>query len=118
MAIKKIENSFWRVIDSLVHESELVIDRPKGSHHPRFPQITYPVDYGYLKNTISMDGNGIDVWRGSDASEKINAFVCTIDLLKKDSEVKILIGCTSAEKKLINEFYNRNKYMKGLLIER
>ena len=110
--------AFWCAIDSLVRESELVIDRPNGSHHPRYPQITYTVDYGYLKNTTSMDGNGIDVWRGPDASGKIDAVVCTIDLLKKDAEVKILIGCTSLEKELIYEFHNRNEYMKGLLIER
>jgi inorganic pyrophosphatase len=118
MPKKKTDDSFWRAMDSLGRESELVIDRPKGSHHPRYPQITYPVDYGYLKNTASMDGNGIDVWRGSDSSVKIDAVVCTIDLQKKDSEVKILIGCTSAEKKLIYEFHNRNETMKGLLIER
>ena len=118
MSTKRIEEPFWSALDSLVRESELVIDRPKDSHHLRFPEMVYPVDYGYLKNTTSMDENDIDVWRGSDISGKIDAVICTIDLRKKDSEVKILIGCTSAEKKLIYEFYNRNKYMKGLLIER
>ena len=118
MPQKNISAAFWDAIDTLVRGSEVVIDRPKGSHHPRYPQITYPVDYGYLKNTASMDGNGIDVWRGSDSSVKIDAVVCTIDLQKKDSEVKILIGCTSAEMKLIYEFHNQNETMKGLLIER
>jgi inorganic pyrophosphatase len=65
-----------------------------------------------------MDGGGIDVYRGSDASGKIDAILCTIDLRKKDSEIKILIGCTRDEKKQILEFHNRNEYMKGLLIER
>jgi inorganic pyrophosphatase len=57
---KKSEESFWKAVDSLVLESEIVIDRPKGSHHPRYPEIVYPVDYGYLKNTTSMDGSGSD----------------------------------------------------------
>jgi inorganic pyrophosphatase len=118
MPQKNISAAFWDALDSLVRDSELVVDRPKASHHPRFPQIVFPVDYGYLKNTASMDGNGIDVWRGSDSSVKIDAVVCTIDLQKKDSEVKILIGCTSAEMKLIYEFHNQNETMKGLLIER
>ena len=116
--MKKTDDSFWHALDSLVHESELVIDRPKGSHHPRYSQIMYPVDYGYLKNTTAMDGNGIDVWRGSDASGKVDTVICTIDLNKKDSEIKLLIGCTRDEKKQILEFHNRNEYMKGLLIER
>ena len=114
----KFNSAFWDALDSLVRDSELIVDRPKGSHHPRYPQITYPVDYGYLENTTSMDGNGIDVWCGSDALGKIDIVICTIDLHKKDSEIKILIGCTSEEKKLIYNFHNRNNYMKGLLIER
>ncbi len=118
MGVKQPGNTFWDALDSLVRDSELVIDRPKGAHHPRYPQITYPVDYGYLKNTTAMDGNGIDIWRGSDSSGNVDAVICTIDLMKKDSEVKILIGCTSQEKNMISEFYNRNKYVKGLLIER
>ncbi len=51
-----MENSnkeFWATIDKLFLETELVIDRPRGSRHPKFPDIIYPVDYGYLKNTSS-----------------------------------------------------------------
>jgi inorganic pyrophosphatase len=101
-----------------VLESEVVIDRPKGSHHPRFPELIYPVDYGYLKNTSSMDGGGIDVWRGTDPTRKIDAIICTVDLRKRDSEVKILIGCTLDEKKLVIDFHNQYATLKGLLIER
>ena len=58
-------NDFWRALDSLVDNSEIVIDRPKGTAHPKYPDFIYKVDYGYLKNTSSMDGAGIDVWIGS-----------------------------------------------------
>ena len=118
MVAKKPEDSFWTALDSLVCESEIVIDRPKGSHHPRYPEIVYPVDYGYLKNTTAMDGGGIDVWRGTDTSGKIDAIVCTVDLQKKDSEIKMLIGCSAAEKALIVDFHNRGELMKAILIER
>jgi len=117
MVAKKPEDSFWTALDSLVCESEIVIDRPKGSHHPRYPEIVYPVDYGYLKNTTAMDGGGIDVWRGTDTTGKIDAIVCTVDLHKKDSEIKILVGCNAAEKVLIMDFHNRG-VMKAILIER
>jgi inorganic pyrophosphatase len=118
MAIDDFNTAFWDGLDTLICESQIVIHRPKGSHHPRFPEIIYPVDYGYLKNTTSMDGNGIDVYRGTASSGKIDAIICTVDLRKKDSEIKILIRCTSEEKKIIYEFFNQNQYMKGLLIER
>lgn len=61
----------------------------------------YEVDYGYLKGTASMDGSGIDVWKGTDTMQEIDAVICTVDLLKRDSEIKILIGCTEAEEEKI-----------------
>jgi inorganic pyrophosphatase len=96
----------------------VVIDRPKGSHHPHFPEIVYPVDYGYLEGTTSMDGDGIDVWRGTDSSQEINAVICTADILKRDSEVKILLGCTAEEKRLVLDFNNHGEHIKGILISR
>ena len=92
--------NFWNTLDELVNSSEIIIDRPKGSTHPRFPTFIYPVDYGYLKDTSSMDGAGIDVWVGSN-EKKVDAIICTVDLMKRDSEIKILIGCTEEEKKKI-----------------
>jgi len=114
----EINEAFWEAIDSLVGDSRVVIDRPKGTHHPRFPSIVYPVDYGYLENTTSPDGNGIDVYKGGDHSIKVDAIICTIDLVKRDSEIKLLFGCTPEEKNTILNFHNNNQYMKGILIER
>ena len=108
---------FWKALDELVHDSEIVIDRPKGTAHPRYPDFIYKVDYGYLKDTSSMDGGGIDVWVGS-VERRIDAIMCIVDLLKKDSEIKILIGCTEAEKTMIYETHNETPFMKGILIRR
>ncbi len=108
---------FWKALDKLVSNSEIVIDRPRGSAHPRFPNFIYKVDYGYLKDTTSMDGEGIDVWVGS-GDKKIDAIMCIIDLKKKDSEIKILVGCTEEEKLEIYKTHNETPYMKGILIRR
>lgn len=110
-------NEFWNALDELVSNSEIVIDRPKGTAHPRYSDFIYQVDYGYLKNTASMDGAGIDVWVGS-GERRIDAIICTIDLMKKDSEIKILIGCTEEEKAIIYVTHNETEYMKGILIRR
>ena len=109
---------FWKVIDTLAASGKLIIDRPKGSLHPRFSHIKYAVDYGYLENTASMDGNGIDVWLGSLADKQVNAIICTVDLMKKDSEIKLLIGCTEEEMNTVYEFHNDSEFMKGILIRR
>ena len=108
---------FWKAIDELVSNSEIVIDRPRGSAHPRFPNFIYKVDYGYLKDTASMDGGGIDVWVGS-GDKKIDAIMCIVDLMKRDSEIKILVGCTEEEKLEIYKTHNETQYMKGVLIRR
>ena len=113
----RFDNSFWIALDALVSKSEIVIDRPVGTAHPKYPDFIYKVDYGYLKDTASMDGAGIDVWVGK-KKKKIDAIMCIIDLMKRDSEIKILIGCTEEEKAIIYETHNETPYMKGILIQR
>lgn len=112
-----MNDEFWNALDDLVENADIVIDRPKGTAHPRFPDFVYQVDYGYLKETTSMDGGGIDVWVGTD-EKKIDAIMCVVDLMKKDSEIKILIGCTEEEKQIIYQTHNETEYMKGILIRR
>ena len=109
-------HEFWLALDRLISESKIIIDRPKGSHHPKYINCIYPLDYGYLENTSSMDGGGIDVWRGSLDENICDAIICTVDLMKKDSEIKILIGCNEEEKDIVMKSYN--EFMKGIMIRR
>jgi inorganic pyrophosphatase len=111
------DDAFWKMLDSLVRDSEIVIDRPKGTVHPKYPDFVYEVDYGYLKDTSSMDGAGIDVWVGS-GEKRVDAVMCTVDCLKRDSEIKILIGCTEEEKLSVYRAHNDIQYMKGIMIRR
>lgn len=113
-----INSDFWAAVDRIVEESEIVIDRPKGTAHPKFPGFLYKVNYGYLSGTASMDGAGIDVWVGTSENREIDAVMCTVDLLKRESEIKILIGCTEDEKEIIRQTHNETEYMKGILIRR
>lgn len=115
--MNRYDEDFWNALDKLVNNSEIIIDRPKGTAHPKYPDFIYDLDYGYLNNTSSMDGSGIDVWVGS-AEKKVNAVICTVDLMKRDSEIKILIGCTEEELKIVYETHNESENMKGVLIRR
>jgi len=108
---------FWRRLDELIRTSKMVIDRPQGSRHPCFPHLIFPLDYGYLEGTASMDGGGIDFWKGSDPAQKLTAIGCTIDTMKKDTEIKLLIGCTEEEIRIIEEFHN-GKYMSAVIVRR
>lgn len=89
-------NFFWQKLEQLVNESELVIDRPKGSSHPDYTDTTYPLDYGYLAGTTTTDGGGIDAWVGTmpDNPPQIVGALATVDLVKRDSEIKVLLNCT------------------------
>lgn len=113
-----MNKEFWYAIEQLVRESEIVIDRPKGSVHPKYSNFIYKVDYGYLKNTSSMDGGGIDIWKGTAPEQRVDAILCIVDLLKRDSEIKILMGCTEEEKEIVYKTHNETEYMKGILIQR
>lgn len=116
--LQRYNSDFWKAIDTLVSSGTIVIDRPKGSTHPRYPAIQYALDYGYLENTASMDGEGIDLWRGSLPEPRVNAIICTVDLMKRDSEIKLLVGCTEDEMQTVLRFHNSTDHMKGLLIPR
>ena len=115
--MNEYDEDFWKALDNLIDNSEIVIDRLKGTLHPKYPNFIYQVDYGYLKGTSSMDGSGIDVWVGS-GEKRIVAIMCTVDLMKKDSEIKILIGCTEEEMMKVYQTHNETQYMKGILIRR
>lgn len=109
--------AFWRHFETLLSAHKLVIDRPTGSVHPRYPDFVYPHDYGYLEGTSAADGNGIDVWVGSLANHRLVAVICTVDVVKRDTEVKLLLGCTRQEMQRILGVHNTTM-QGGILIER
>lgn len=115
--VERADAKFWEALDKLIDEHEIVIERPKGSAHPRYPSLIYPLDYGYLSGTSSMDGDGIDVWLGSLGDRRLDAIIVTVDLWKKDSEIKLLLGCTAEEKQTILEMLN-DRMMSAILIKR
>ena len=46
-------------VDFLGKIIDVVVDRPLGSKHPEYGGI-YPLNYGYVPNTISGDGKELD----------------------------------------------------------
>ncbi|MBN1963249.1 MAG: inorganic pyrophosphatase [Anaerolineae bacterium] len=108
---------FWAALDHLIASSEVVIDRPKGTAHPRMPHVIYPIAYGYLAGTSSGDGDGVDVWLGAEPARRLVAVVCTVDLTKRDTELKLLLGCTPDEMQTILAWHNTGG-MSGILIPR
>ncbi len=112
-----MSETFWSTLDALVSTSRLVVDRPAGSAHPRYPALIYPLDYGYLAGTTAADGGGIDVWLGSLPERRLTGVICTVDLHKRDAELKLLLGCTPAEARIALAMH-RSGPQAALLFER
>ena len=106
---------FWQKLDTLYLSSDLVINQPKGSTYPRNAQLIYPVDYGYLK---SADNKQIKTYRGSLPASQVDAIVVCADILGRDLDVKMLVGCTKQEEEFILSFLNQTDFQKAIIVRR
>ncbi len=107
---------FWQKLDTIYLSSELIIDKPKGFVHPLYANLIYPVDYGYLSDTIAVN-EGICTYKGS-AKTGLQHVIISADILKKDLEVKLLVDCSDEEVKEILLFLNQTDLQKSVLISR
>ncbi len=98
------DKRFWGEMSKLIITNKIILDRPKGTPHPRYPELIYPLDYGYLESTTAGDGNGIDVWFGSLNAKSLTGILCTFDTIKRDAEIKLLVGCTKDDVQRIQNF--------------
>lgn len=109
---------FWQKLDTIYLSSKLEIDRPKDSVHYKYSNLVYPVDYGYLKDTTGTDMKPIDVFKGSLDGNQVQAVAVSADILKKDSEVKLMVGCSEEEIYDIMHFLNQTQFQKAVLLYR
>lgn len=78
----------------LGQQVKVIVDRPLGSTHPNFPQIKYPINYGFIPNTSAGDGEEVDAYvLGVD--QPISEFEgqCIAAILRKDdNEFKLIVA--------------------------
>lgn len=109
---------FWQKVDTLFLSGNLKLEKKKGDIHPTFGNLIYPTDYGHLVDTKSAGESGVSVYAGSSDRMRISALVIAADILTKELDVKILIGCTEEEIEDILRFLNQTDYQKTVLIRR
>lgn len=114
-----LQKSFpWERWEKLILSEGVLLDRPRNSAHPRYPDILYPMDYGFICNTKSSDGEEVDVFAGS-GPPRLVGMIITHDSRKKAREVKLLWRCIPAEIYLAHGFINFSpSKLKGQIILR
>ena len=109
----------WTVWDNAIAAQGIEIERPYGTAHPDHPSIIYPINYGFVRGTMSADGHPMDIFVGSDAEAGLVAAVFTHDKRKGDRECKLIYNCTPGEVYLVNGFINFDRsLMSGRLLMR
>lgn len=70
----------------------VLIDRPLGSSHPKYADMVYEVNYGYLESYFSLDGEEVDVYLlGVDRPvESFEAEIIGVIYRKNDVEDKLV----------------------------
>ena len=108
----------WRRWEAVIAAQGIELDRPAQSTHPDYPEIIYPLDYGYIRHTLSSDQAEVDVFVGS-SDQGLVGLIATCDYRRGDRELKLLWQCTPQEIYLANGFINFDRQrLEGTLVMR
>lgn len=79
--------------DYLNKKVKVIIDRPLGSKHPEH-EIYYPLNYGYIPNTVSGDGEEVDAYviGEFEPSKEFEGIVVALIHRKNDVEDKLIVS--------------------------
>lgn len=82
------------MIDYLGKKVKVVVDRPLGSIHPGHSNIYYMINYGYIPDTVSGDGEEIDAYIIGEfiPLEEFEGIVVAVIHRKDDNEDKLVVS--------------------------
>lgn len=97
------------------------IDRPAGSRHPRYPDMIYPINYGFVDGMFAPDGAEQDVYvLGTD--DPLNRFegkVIAVYHRFHDVEDKWIVsldGTDYPDEEILRKIRFQEQYFDGELI--
>ena len=126
---KQLLANRWEYVRELIKNLQYIgktvkvkVDRPIGSSHPKYPETIYEVNYGFVPNTLSGDGEELDVYiLGEDKplTEYEGKCIAVIHRLKEDDDKLIIVppnrNFTAKQIKEATNFVE--KYFEGVVIE-
>ncbi len=106
-----------RIIGSRVRG---VIDRPAGSRHPQYPDMVYPVNYGYIPGCPAGDGEDQDVYvlGTEDPLETFEGIVIAVFHRRDDREDKWIVSLDGKEytdEEILDRIRFQERYFHGEL---
>lgn len=115
-----MEKEFSDARDFLNKDVKVVVDRPLGSNHPKHGFL-YESNYGYIPNTLSPDGEELDVYLlgvNTPVEEGFGRVVAIIHRTNDDDDKLIVLSNMSdisdEEIRLKTDF--QEKYFKSEII--
>ncbi len=105
--------------DWLGKSVEVIVDRPLSSKHPKYG-FEYPLNYGYLPNTLSGDGMEIDAYilkEGKVLSRFFGKIVAIIHR-QDDLEDKLIViaeNKTITDKEILAAIEFQEKYFDSVI---
>ena len=88
----------WTRWEHLIEVRGVEIDRAAGTAHPDFPEIIYPLDYGFVPGTCARaDDEPVDCFCGSCEALGLVGLIATCDHRREQRELNLLYGTTPAE---------------------
>ncbi len=96
-------------------EVTVAVDRPMGSCHPDYPNMYYPVNYGYISGTAAGDGEAQDAYilGVSQPLESFTGIVIAIIHRLDDIEDKWVVaprGCHFTKEQIIAQTLFQEQY--------
>lgn len=105
----------WSYLGKMV---DIQVDRPLGSSHPKYKEMIYPVNYGFLPNVFGGNGEELDVYLlGVDVPVKqYRARIIGIVHRKNDIEDKLVAAPENmnfSKEKIEKAVYFQEQYYKS-----
>jgi inorganic pyrophosphatase len=108
----------WAAWTRRIRKNGITIERPRTTAHPEYPSVVYPLDYGFVNDTLGTDGDALDVFVGQGTTGLVGALLTT-DHRRQDREVKLLYDCTPEDVYTAHGFINYDRtLLEGVLVLR
>jgi len=97
---------------------KVIVDRPLGSKHPNYDMI-YPINYGFIPNTISGDGEELDAYIlgvNKPIKEYIGKCIGIVHRINDNDDKLIISNETYSNSEIEKIIDFQEKYFKHILI--